>query len=117
MIIAGFVFFSSIIATIFLSQSLFKHLKQSVPEYYASKGSPDFPFGFEPVSLSRQFKADKYLLSVIFGKAKDEVASDTKAYRIIKAIRKAWFFAVLPSWVVWGAGIVYLAVRFPNGIS
>lgn len=117
MIVAGAVFFSSVIVLIFLSRSLFNHLEKAQSEYYAKIGSPKIPSSFELISFARQMSANKYLLSVIFGNTGKEIANDSKADGIIKSIRRIWFFANLPSWILWGAGILYLSMKYPHGMS
>lgn len=117
MIIAGVLFFSSVIIFMILSIKLFERLKKAMPDYYAKKGSPDLPFGFEPISLARQINANKYLLSVLFGKAKAEVKDDAKSYQIIVSIKRVWLLVALPAWILWGAGVLYLSINYPNGVS
>jgi hypothetical protein len=116
-IIAIICFFSSAIISLFLAKKLFNHFEKNHPAYYIEKGSPNFPIGFELISLSQQLSANRYLFSVLFGSAKNERVDDNRAITMIKTIRRLWFFVALPSWLVLGVAIAYFSIHFPNGVS
>lgn len=117
-IVAGITFFTACIYLLSLTNALFKHLEKMQPEYYIKKGSPNLQFGvMGSVPYSRQFNANKYIFSVLFGKVKSEMSHDDIASKIINKIRRVWYQALLPSWILWVAVIIYLGIKFPNGVS